>query len=376
MSQDAACKGTNMAETIVANNGKLANVFVYVKEGLGDRTFDVPKDSVTIDQKGCQYHPHVLAVMAGQNIEIRNDDDTTHNIHPTPKDNREWNESQPPKAAAIEKNFAREEIMLPVKCNQHPWMKMYVNVVKTPFFAVTGADGKYEIKGLPPGDYTLAFVQEKLGEQDQKVTLAAKDSKTVDQGFKPLTAFERSAGIRRRYALSSKESSLKAVALPYNRAHHRFAVFTACVTFLLIIAGALVTSNDAGLSVPDWPTSFGSLYKIPHLVGGVRFEHTHRMIAQFVGFLSIILAVWTWRVDRRRWMKYLGVTALGLVIAQGILGGITVLFYLPPAISSAHAALAQTFFCVTVLIAIFTGQKWVEEVPRVEVDERRPVFLL
>ena len=184
MSQDAACKGNNLAENIVVADGKLANVFVYVKDGLGDRTFDVPKDSTTIDQKNCQYHPHVLGVMTGQNIEIRNDDDTTHNIHPTPKDNREWNESQPPKAAALEKSFAREEVMLPVKCNQHPWMKMYVNVVKTPFFAITGADGKYEIKGLPPGTYTLAFVQEKLGEQDQKVTLAAKDSKTVDQGFK------------------------------------------------------------------------------------------------------------------------------------------------------------------------------------------------
>ena len=149
-------------------------------------------------------------------------------------------------------------------------------------------------------------------------------------------------------------------------------MFAACVTFLLIIAGALVTSNDAGLSVPDWPTSFGSLYKIPHLVGGVRFEHTHRMIAQFVGFLTIILAVWTWRADSRRWMKYLGITALCLVIAQGILGGLTVLFYLPPAISSAHAALAQTFFCVTVLIAIFTGRRWVEEAPRAEFDERRP----
>jgi heme a synthase len=149
-------------------------------------------------------------------------------------------------------------------------------------------------------------------------------------------------------------------------------VFAACATFLLIIAGALVTSNDAGLSVPDWPTSFGSLYKIPHLVGGVRFEHTHRMIAQFVGFLTIILAVWTWRADSRRWMKYLGITALGLVIAQGILGGLTVLFYLPPAISSAHAALAQTFFCVTVLIAVFTGRRWIEEAPRAEFDERRP----
>jgi cytochrome c oxidase assembly protein subunit 15 len=133
-----------------------------------------------------------------------------------------------------------------------------------------------------------------------------------------------------------------------------------------------VTSNDAGLSVPDWPTSFGSLYKIPHLVGGVRFEHTHRMIAQFVGFLTIILAIWTWLSEGRQWMKYLGVTALGLVIAQGILGGLTVLFYLPPAISSAHAALAQTYFCVVVLIAMFTTRRRVEKAPRVEKDERRP----
>jgi plastocyanin len=184
MSQDAACKGANQSENIVADGGKLANVFVYVKEGLGDRTFDVPKDSVVINQEGCRYHPHMLGVMTGQNVEIKNDDPTTHNIHPTPKDNREWNESQPPKAAPIEKTFAREEILLPVKCNQHPWMKMYVNVVKSPFFAVTGEDGKYEIKGLPPGDYTLAFVQEKLGTTEQKVTLAPKDSKTVDASFK------------------------------------------------------------------------------------------------------------------------------------------------------------------------------------------------
>jgi plastocyanin len=184
MSQDAACKGTNTAETIIVDNGDLANVFVYVKDGLGTRTFDVPKKAVTIDQQGCKYHPHVLGVMTGQNIDIKNDDPTTHNIHPTPAANREWNESQPPQAAPIEKSFAREEVMLPVKCNQHPWMRMYINVVKSPFYAVTDSKGKYEIKGLPPGDYTLAFVQEKLGEQDQKVTLAAKDSKTVDMTFK------------------------------------------------------------------------------------------------------------------------------------------------------------------------------------------------
>ena len=184
MSQDPACKGTNEAENIVADKGDLANVFVYVKDGLGSRTFDVPKDPVVLDQSGCKYHPHVLGVMAGQTVQIKNDDPTTHNIPPTPKDNREWNESQPPQSAPIEKNFAREEIMLPVKCNQHPWMKMYINVVKSPFYAVTGPDGKYDIKGLPPGDYTIAFVHEKLGEQDQKVTVGPKEDKTVDQSFK------------------------------------------------------------------------------------------------------------------------------------------------------------------------------------------------
>jgi len=184
MSQDPACKGMNEAENVVVENGDLANVFVYVKDGLGSRTFDVPKDAVVLDQSGCKYHPHVLGVMAGQTVQIKNDDQTTHNIHPTPKDNREWNESQPPSSPAIEKNFAREEIMLPVKCNQHPWMKMYINVVKNPFFAITDKSGKYEIKGLPPGDYTIAFVHEKLGEQDQKVTVAAKETKTVDQSFK------------------------------------------------------------------------------------------------------------------------------------------------------------------------------------------------
>jgi len=146
----------------------------------------------------------------------------------------------------------------------------------------------------------------------------------------------------------------------------------ACWTFLLIIAGALVTSNDAALSVPDWPTSFGSLYKIPKLVGGVKFEHTHRMIAQGAGLLTIILAVWMWRAEKRSWLRMLGFAAVGTVIAQGILGGITVLFYLPPAVSSAHAALAQTFFCIAVAIAMCTGQRWVEEIPRVEFDQRKP----
>jgi plastocyanin len=184
MSQDPACKGANTAETLIVNNGALENAFVYVKDGLGSRTFDVPKTAAAIDQQGCRYHPHVLGVMTGQSVKITNSDPTTHNIHPTPKDNREWNESQAASAAPLEKSFAREEIMLPVKCNQHPWMKMYINVVKSPFFAVTDKDGKYELKGLPPGDYTIAVVQEKLGEQTQKVTVAPKAAAKGDFTFK------------------------------------------------------------------------------------------------------------------------------------------------------------------------------------------------
>ena len=124
--------------------------------------------------------------------------------------------------------------------------------------------------------------------------------------------------------------------------------------------------------MPDWPTSFGSLYKIPKFVGGVKFEHTHRMIAQGAGLLTIILAVWMWRAEKRRWLRFLALGALGTVIAQGILGGLTVLFFLPPPISSAHAALAQTFFCISVAMAIFTGRRWIEEAPRVEFDHRKP----
>jgi cytochrome c oxidase assembly protein subunit 15 len=154
--------------------------------------------------------------------------------------------------------------------------------------------------------------------------------------------------------------SSTAPGTPYHRAHHRFTVLAAACVFLLIVAGALVTSNDAGLSVPDWPTSFGSLYRIPPLVGGVKFEHGHRMLAEFIGLLTIGVAVWTQKVDQRRWMRVLGWSALGTVIAQGILGGLTVLFYLPPAISSAHATLAQTFFCIMVSMAFFTSKSWVQ----------------
>jgi heme a synthase len=169
-------------------------------------------------------------------------------------------------------------------------------------------------------------------------------------------------------------ASLKSLSTPYNSAHHRFAVFTACATFILIVAGALVTSNDAGLSIPDWPTSFGS-FSVPPLHGGIRYEWSHRAIAGSTMILTIAIAVWTWLVEKRRWMKWLSVAALGTIVIQAILGGLTVRLLQPPWVSSAHAAVGQTFFCIATVIALFTGRRWVEEVPRVELDTRKPSLI-
>ncbi len=138
-------------------------------------------------------------------------------------------------------------------------------------------------------------------------------------------------------------------------------MFVAVLAFLLLIAGGLVTSNNAGLSVPDWPTTFGSLYRMPRMIGGVKFEHGHRIVAEFVGLLTIIVAFWTWRVDKRRWMRGLTIGAVAGVVFQGILGGLPVLNFLPPAISTAHAAVGQTMFCALTAIAVFPSRSWMQE---------------
>src|SRR6266849_9563843 len=148
---------------------------------------------------------------------------------------------------------------------------------------------------------------------------------------------------------------------------HRFAKFLTACTILLILAGSLVTSHGAGLSVPDWPTSYGwNMFTFPPSmwVANIFYEHGHRLIASSVGLLTIILAVWIWLADSRRWLRWFGVAALGAVIAQGVLGGLTVLFFLPPAVSTAHAALAEIFFCMTVAIALFTSPGWIAGYPR------------
>jgi cytochrome c oxidase assembly protein subunit 15 len=137
---------------------------------------------------------------------------------------------------------------------------------------------------------------------------------------------------------------------------HRFAVLTAISTFILIFVGGLVTSTGSGLSVPDWPLSFGQVF--PPMKGGVAYEHGHRMVATFVGALTTVLAIWIYRSDRRTWMKWLGFMALIAVILQGIVGGITVLLKLPLAVSVVHASIAQVFFCLTVSLAVFTGPGW------------------
>ncbi|HKV39928.1 MAG TPA: carboxypeptidase regulatory-like domain-containing protein [Blastocatellia bacterium] len=194
MDKDAACvsaPGEKTTEEVVVNNGTLGDVFVYVKGGAVDKySFDVPTAKVDLDQKGCRYHPHVLGVMANQTLNIVNSDPTTHNIHPSPKSNTEWNQSQPPGAAPLEKKFGRPEVLIPVKCNQHPWMRCYIGVMSSPFYAVSSTtDGTYTIANLPPGDYTLVAWQEKYGEQTAKVTVTAKGSVTHDFTFTPSAAY-------------------------------------------------------------------------------------------------------------------------------------------------------------------------------------------
>ena len=141
-----------------------------------------------------------------------------------------------------------------------------------------------------------------------------------------------------------------------NRPLHRFALFTAFSTLCLLVAGALVTSNEAGLSVPDWPLSYGQW--MPPMIGGVFYEHGHRMIASFVGLLTVVLAAWLWRAESRGWVKKIGLAAVVAVIAQGVLGGITVLFLLPTVVSVSHACLAQLFFCMIVSLTLVTSPAW------------------
>jgi cytochrome c oxidase assembly protein subunit 15 len=157
---------------------------------------------------------------------------------------------------------------------------------------------------------------------------------------------------------------------------HRYALFTACCTFCLLIAGGLVTSTQSGLSVPDWPNTYGHFmfaYPLDQMVGGIFYEHSHRMIASVVGFLTVVLAFWLWKREDRRWVRNLGLVAVVAVCLQGLLGGLTVRFLLPPAISVSHATLAQTFFSIIASLALVTSPWWRAEHPMLRPAQGIPV---
>ena len=188
MSNDAKCgaaAGDKRVDDVVVADGKLQNVFVYLKGGGVEKfSYPVPSDPVVLDQQGCRYHPRVMGIQTQQTLKIVNSDPTTHNIHPSPKYNPEFNQSQAQGTPPIEKKFNRKELLIPVKCNQHPWMHASIGVLDHPYFAVSEKDGSFTIKNVPPGTYTLVFWHEVFGEQTQSVTIAAKESKTQDITYK------------------------------------------------------------------------------------------------------------------------------------------------------------------------------------------------
>ena len=185
MSSNPACGRQHptpqKAETVVVNNnGTLRNVFIWIKDGLPPARWTPPVEAAKLDQKGCVYEPHVLGIMRGQQLEILNGDPVNHNVHTESRTNPPWNESQPPHAKPRFRQFDSAEVMFPVACSVHPWMRSYIAVSPHPFFAVTGDDGAFTLKGVPPGTYTIEAVHEKYGKKEGRVTLAPNGRVTID----------------------------------------------------------------------------------------------------------------------------------------------------------------------------------------------------
>jgi plastocyanin len=172
-------------DTYIVKDAGLDNVFVYIKDGLDKKyVFTTPTDTLTLNQKGCEYSPHVLGVRVGQPLQIVNDDNTMHNVHGMPETNQEFNFGQPLSGMKSAVTFTAPEVLIPFKCDVHSWMNAYIGVVNHPYFAVSADGGKFELRGVPPGTYTIEAVHEKLGKQTQTVTVGTKDSKQVSFTFK------------------------------------------------------------------------------------------------------------------------------------------------------------------------------------------------
>ena len=181
MESDAGCKTAAFDEPVVTDkSGDLTNAFVYIQAGLEDKKFQPATEPVLLDQHGCMFAPRVIGMRAGQVLRVKNSDGVSHNIHPMPQNNREWNQQQSPDTPDLEHKFPRPDVMIPVKCNVHSWMRAYIGVVDHPYFAVTGAEGAFHWANVPPGDYTIAVWHEKLGELKKTVHLAARDAAVVD----------------------------------------------------------------------------------------------------------------------------------------------------------------------------------------------------
>ena len=182
---DPYCTGSvTTEEVVVGADGALQNVFVYVKDGLGNMVFPVPTTSVVLGQERCMYKPHVVGIQVGQTLDIVNGDDTLHNIHAVPMANGEFNKAQQFKGFRNQHVFSVKEVLVPFKCDVHRWMTAYVGVVDHPFFSVTGNGGTFSLEGLPPGTYTIEAVHEKYGRQTQSVTLEPKGAQDIAFTFK------------------------------------------------------------------------------------------------------------------------------------------------------------------------------------------------
>jgi hypothetical protein len=188
MSEDPQCAGLHKTAVIddaiaAARDGSLANVFVYVKQGLEGKKFAPPSQPAVIDQKGCWFIPRVLGIETGQTLNVINSDPVTHNIHPRPHANREWNQSQDPGAPPLVRHFQAPEAMIRVKCNIHSWMHSWIGAVDNPYYAVTGVDGKFDLSNLPPGNYTIEAWQEELGTQQQQVSVKPQGKSAIQFTF-------------------------------------------------------------------------------------------------------------------------------------------------------------------------------------------------